>query len=478
MVVRLLERLVPALLLLLCARSARADQPIAPPAAIHEDPGQADATRTVADDPSFGPVVTIERIDVIGNALTASRLITRALLVEEGDALRTGDPRLRNSRFAVLGLGYFVDVQLRLDRGSARGKVVLTVEVWERGTIILNRIFLGASTSTPLWAGLDLGDGNFFGTGTTVSAAFVVARAPVYELGRTQWAMRLRYGDPSLFGLPLGVRAALLYDRASEPEERAVRVAAPADDPANFVALDYTRVGGSAGVTWEPTRRVSLLADVRLEFIDSAPSRRTWLETGKSRLASLSVASERDTRSDPVLPERGDYAYLGLEAAGVATGSDYTFARLHARWQHWWPVASEGHVLSLAAGGGVIFGRPAGFDYISVSDLDRLLPPRALDLAVSTQAPLDVFGQSSAAPRQGTLGGLVEAEYRYRLFRRTRLVYGGDLFLGAGVFGLRHDRDGYDDYALDLTFDVGVRLDTEIGIFEVSFANALGRLPL
>jgi len=454
---------------------ARADEPAA---TIEEDPRQANSTRVAVDDPNFGPTVTIERIEVIGNVITGERLIRRALLVKEGDALRTGDPRLRNSRFRVLALGYFVDVQVRLDRGSARGQVVLTVEVWERGTIILNRIFLGASEATPLWAGLDMGDGNFLGTGLTVSGAFVAARAPVYEGGRTQWAGRLRYGDPSVLGLPLGVSAALLYNQASEPERRELPVLdIAADSPENYVAVNYTRIGGTAGVSWDVTRQLSLLADARLEFVDSDASRLDWLHAGKTRVATLALGIEHDSRADPVLPQSGDYAYLDVEAGGAALGGDYDFARVHARWQHWVPLR-ERHVLSVGVGVGAVFGDPPGFDLLYVSDFDRLLPPRPLDLSVSTQGPLDVFGQNSAAPHLGTLGGVVELEYRYRLFRRTRLVYGGDLFMGAGVFGLGNRLDGQDDRAFDLTFDVGVRLDTEVGIFEVSFANALGRIPI
>lgn len=483
-VVWLVRLVCVGLVSFLAAAPARAGEgerqpaPDAPPAAIIEDPKRADQTRAAVDDADFGPVVTIERIDVVGNVLTAARLIERALLVHQGDALRTGDPRLRNSRYRVLALGYFVDAQVRLDRGSARGQVVLTVEVWERGTFILNRIFLGASTATPLWAGLDVGDGNFLGSGLTVSGAFVVARAPVWEGGETQWALRLRYSDPSVLGLPLGLRAVFLYNQASEGEERAAPTATPVDDPDNYLGFGYTRIGGKLGVSWEPTRSVSLLADVRLERVEADPSRRTYLEAGTSRVATVAVGLERDTRSDPVLPQAGDHAYVDVEGGGRATGSDYSYARLRGRWQHWWPVVGERHVLSLAARGGIVFGRPPGFDLIYVSELDRLLPPRPLDLSVSTQRPLDLFGQNSAAPRLGTAGGVVEVEYRYRLFRRTRRVYGGDLFVAAGVFGLRNDLDGYADYAIDVSCDLGVRLDTEVGIFEVSFANALGRLPL
>jgi len=38
-------------------------------------------------------------------------------------------------------------------------------------------------------------------------------------------------------------------------------------------------------------------------------------------------------------------------------------------------------------------------------------------------------------------------------------------------------RSGLGAYPFDLTGDIGVRLDTMIGVFTASIANALGRVP-
>src|SRR6266545_1974716 len=86
----------------------------------------------------FGPVVEIERIDVVGNARTGDKIIRRALAVHEGDKLSAGDPRFLQSRYRVLALGYFRDVKLSLAKGSRRGAIALTVAVEERGTATLN----------------------------------------------------------------------------------------------------------------------------------------------------------------------------------------------------------------------------------------------------------------------------------------------------------------------------------------------------
>jgi hypothetical protein len=431
------------------------------PAPRPEDPAAAAATRAAAeDDPSFGPLVSIERIDVVGRLFTAERLVRRALLFAEGDRLRSGDPRFRRSRFRVLALGYFVDVKLSLGKGRLPGQVVVTVEVWERGTFLLDSVFLGASEWSPTWVGADAGDANFLGTGLTVSAAVVYAAAADPEDARDQWAARLRYGDPSVLGSPLALRAQALYNRASEPGFFSGPGAG---------TLNYTRAGGSLGMSWDATRRLTLLADLRGERVQGEGVDATFL-------ASAAVGAEVDTRVDPVLPEAGNLFRLAVEAA--PPGLDFEFAVVRGRVRHWFSLRG-GHTFMVGAGGALLLGDPPSFDWLYASDLDRLLPRRPLGLGVSARAPFDLLGQNQGDPYVGRWGGLVEGEYRYRWFRRKRHIYGGDLFVGAGVYTLGGEIGGVPERrALDLTFDVGVRLDTEVGIFELSLANALGRVPL
>ena len=62
-------------------------------------------------------------------------------------------------------------------------------------------------------------------------------------------------------------------------------------------------------------------------------------------------------------------------------------------------------------------------------------------------------------------------------------MYGGDFFVGAGVWGLAETEDVqlrdasvWNSLPIDLYIDAGVRIDTDFGIFELTGANALGRL--
>jgi len=114
------------------------------------------------------------------------------------------------------------------------------------------------------------------------------------------------------------------------------------------------------------------------------------------------------------------------------------------------------------------------------------LPPRALGLNFATQPSRALLGLDAIRDqRYDPIAGRAAIEYVIPLFRGRKLVYAGDFFALAGIFTLtsfddlrQRDTSLGDALPFDLTFDIGVRLDTSIGIFSLSAGNAIGRLPL
>jgi outer membrane protein insertion porin family len=411
-----------------------------------------------ADDPAFGPRVVIERIAVQGNSATEAKVVLRALSLVEGDTLRTGDPRFRESRFRVLALGHFTDVQLRLERGSRRGAVVVVVTVVERGTFTLNRLYFGTSEVVPLWGGFDVGDTNFLGSGIGVGLGAVWTRAPELPGANPQVALRVRVANRRTFGLPVAVHGTILYNDGSEPMGETIRA--------------YTRAGGTGGLSWDFSPLSSLSLDGRVEHVrepadglTDVPSRERWLGT-----AALGL--ERDTRPDPVLP------YTGYRIAAVLEAGDFGgegFVRAQALVEQWFPVGNR-HVLSFHLGGGLLSGGAPWFDRFYLGDVDPLLPPRALDLVVSTATAPDFFDAGMDEFTAGETLGVFTIGYSYRLFRQGGRVHGGDLFASVGIVALKPD--GFvGPTPVDLTFNAGLRIDTALGVFELSLGNALGRIP-
>ena len=473
-------------------------EPSEPPQSIESDsqkpPEEAVEQLTESE---FGPVIVIEAIEVFGNTVTQSELIRRTLPLAAGDVVHASDKRLRDARFKVLALGFFRDVSLAMRKGSRRGHVVLEVRVLERGTVVLNRLWFGTTNVSPYWLGADVGQRNLLGLGVSVGAGFIYAAHGDVEGSREQWAGELRISDPSLLGTRWGANGAFTLVHGSE----AYRITGDPQDveARDLRAFPYRRFGGRAGLTYDVTALSRISAGVRAEQIVAdlpvAPTQELLdgrtialdlhLEPGASRVVSAGFSFDRDTRPDPILPHQGGHVTVSAELGSSLIGGGYEFATLFGRWEHFWPLFRGKHAIAVKVAGGVVFGDAPRFDRIHIADVNRMLTPRALGLVLSAAAPLDILGTRPDKPTYGDLGGSANVEYAFELFRGTgkNRVYGGDLFFGIGLWGLgeRGDLRARDTslanaLPIDVYMDAGVRIDTDVGVFEVTIANALGRL--
>jgi outer membrane protein assembly factor BamA len=441
------------------------------------------------------PRYVVERIEVRHNKKTATNVIKNALLIKPGDTVGADDARVDASRFRILALGFFSDVRLALERGSERGRVVVVVNVSERGTIILNDLWWGSSSAVHGWGGFELSETNFIGRGVEVGGALFLSNAPRMPGSQLQQAYRLRFLDGRLGSTPLSVGATLLYNDASEQ----YRVAGQDSDPRpeNFRAVRYRREGGTAGLGFDLGTFMRILVDYRFERIDAeVPQSFTrtlvdgteqpiaaGLSPGVSYLSTASFTLVRDTRADPVLTSTGSRLIVANELGTKVIGSSYQFYKFTLQYQHWFRLR-WGHVLSVGGLVGIIVGDAPIFDQYYIGDLDPLVPSRALGLSLSTLPGRNFLRSGIQKERYAPLAGRLVVEYSVPLFRRGNFVHGADIFVDLGLLALAT----YDDLDLshgaawsrapiDLLIDAGVRLDTYIGIFNFSLGNALSRIP-
>ena len=445
-------------------------------------------------DDGLGPLLVIERIDVEGNTATQDHVVRRALPIQANDAVRASDKRLAASKYKVLALGYFRDVTLRLTKGSARGRVILVVTVIERGTVVLNHLWFGSNSLSRYWLGADLSERNLLGLGIAVGGGLIYSGFGEVEGGRDQWAGELRFAVPTLHGSRFGANASLTLVHGAE----AFRISGSDADPdvAELRAFGYRRFGGRVGVTYDVTGLTRLSAGARTEQISAEPPSSPTLvvdgvasaidlhlKPGTSQVTTIGFGYDRDTRPDPILSHSGAHVAFGAELGSAL--SDYQFATLFGRYEQFWPLRGDHHAIALKIAGGVVIGNAPRFERIHVADVDRMLTPRALGLVLSTASPLEILGTKPSKPSYGDLGGHVTVEYAMQLFRGTgrARVYGSDLFVGAGLWGLAEttdlrarDSSLRDALPIDVYVDAGLRIDTDLGIFELTLANALGRI--
>ncbi|HEX2687926.1 MAG TPA: BamA/TamA family outer membrane protein, partial [Kofleriaceae bacterium] len=333
--------------------------------------------------------------------------------------------------------------------------------------------------------------------GIAVGGGVIFARHGVVPGARNQYAAELRVSDASVRGTAWGVSAAATLVHGSEPYQ----VAGAAGDTGADTqrAFPYRRLGARLGATYDMSALTRLSMSLRAEAIATtlpvAPTR-AWpgdrvvavdlhLKPGDSRVVTASVAIDRDTRPDPILPHAGSHILASAELGSGLLAASYDFATIFGRYEHYWPVVNEHHAIAVKLAGGVVVGGAPRFDRIHIADVDRMLTPRALGLVLSTSAPLAILGTRADKPSYGDLGGSATVEYAFELFRGSgkRRVFGGDVFVGAGLWGLAEQPDlrARDtglaaSLPIDLYADAGMRIDTDIGTFELTIANALGRL--
>jgi outer membrane protein insertion porin family len=443
---------------------------------------------------------TLEGIEVRGNKSTRARVVLRYVPLHAGDVLDVNDPELSLTRFRLLGTGFFRDVQLSLRRGTQRGYVVLVVDVVERNTIVVDNVWLGLSedvnsdgSARPLTAygGAAVTETNLVGTGIALGGAFAVADQ--------QFALRARIADPQFLKTTWIADTEFLYNSARDFFGNGdVLVYDPTQSSAqDFAVAQYQRLGGRIGLGHDLGVSSQVFFDYRLEKIDASfPLAASdhygldvepidfLLQPGSSVLSTLRTTFVHDTRDQHFLPTSGQYASAMVEAA-PPLGSDYPYAKLVLTGSQWLALP-WGHVLRLEGFAGGVFGNAPLFERFYVGDFSDLLPDRALDLNFDSRPAPNLLSTDIVEVRYGNYAAKIDAEYRVPVYRGRRSIYGVDLFASFGLYSVFNQEEivdrprGYQGFAtvpVDLTFNAGLRIDTQAGGFVLGIGNLVGFVP-
>ena len=449
------------------------------------------------DETPFGPQYVIEDVRVTGNRKTERSLIAgelAALGLAPGRPVDASDRRVETARYRLLSLGYFLDVHLSVARGSRRGAVVLIVDVEERGTLVINEIFAATSPATFFWGGTDLAQTNFMGRGINVGAGFVASTQPLVANAHAGLGLRLHVAVPPLGG-PNGVALSVtgLYNDASE----FYRASGEADDsdPGRFVATRVRRIGGMltaglllpanfhASVSFReeqdsaqlPLLRVQMLPDGRRVPIDF------MIREGASRVGSATGSLQFDNRSDPVLPRSGARAVCRSRSPAPLLGSSYDVRQRDRRGVDLLqdaarPCAGPASVrrrhqrrrrrTSTASSSGTWTCCCRAARWGSTSRRRRR--QASWGRRSSTTATTTTRGASWSSTRSRSGAG---AAWSTAATRSSRSGCWGWPATATSPARAR----GAAALPIDLTGDVGLRLDTYVGVFTISIANALSR---
>jgi outer membrane protein insertion porin family len=455
----------------------------------------------------------LQGVEVRGNTRTRARVVLRYVPFRAGDLLDVNDPEVELTRYRLLGTGFFSSVELSLRKGDRRGNVVLVIEVVERNTLVVNDLWMGLAGERTesvgpagvfAYGGLDFAETNLAGTGITLGAAIGV--------GQDQLALRTRFFDPAFLGTGWMASASLLYNDARDffgnKDVRVQYAPLPPGVVANlpdvpYAIVDYKRFGGSVGAGHDLSVATQLWFDARVEkitaYVPLAASHLRGTAGGEQRepilfniipgasfLSTLRGKLVYDTRDEPILPTHGAYVSVVGDTALAPLGSDYGFTKLQIGASRWWQLPWN-HVVRLELDYGSVTGNAPFFEKFYVGDFTDLLPDRVLDLNFDRRRAPNFLKTDIAEVRYGDYAAKIQGEYRIPIYRGHQSVYGIDLFGAAGVYGVATYRDltdpaggyhGFGKVPIDLTFNLGFRIDTSAGGFVFAFSNLVGLVPV
>ncbi len=392
-----------------------------------------------------------------------------------------------------MSTGLFREVLFRLERGSARGRVVLVIEVRERGALIIEHIFFGSSKVTPLWAGLGVVDRNFLGRGIQLRLAGVAAMAPGVFGGRPQAAFHVGLFFPDLTrGIPVnmwiqGNHGVEFYRIFGEYGD---------SDPENFMALPYMRFISGVSAAFivgpfhvSPGLELSVM-HTRLpsEAVQHLPGGTTrkiafGMKDGVSFISPATMTVIYDTRDSFVLPRRGVLIRLTGRLGGPMTGSSYNYLKMEGTFSiH---RGSGRSTWSMLVYGGGSMGNVPLPERFYIGDLHDMISPRAMGLDLTTASGPNLFGTNASRFRWGNIAARTELRYDFSLHSDRSWIYRSSLFVKAGLVFLASTSELkyrtsslWHSIPVDATFDLGFQLDTEFGVFTFSLGNVIGRIPV
>ncbi len=254
-----------------------------------------------------GPRVYIERINVAGNFRTEDFVIRREFRVAEGDAYNK--VMVDQARQRLMGLGFFKDVKVNKEPGSAGDRVVLNINVEEQSTGELS-FSAGYSSAEGVIGDVTYSERNFMGTGQFVQVKLSGSQVS-YGLD-TSWT-EPRFLDRNL---SLGVDA---FVRNSDYKASTGYTSAGYED---FKSGGSLRFGfGLLDNVWLNTNYTFIYENIY--GLDSNAPLAVYEVEGSSTISSVGYSLIWDTRNNRKNPSRGFYFSVSQDFAGAGGTVDY-----------------------------------------------------------------------------------------------------------------------------------------------------------
>lgn len=414
--------------------------------------------------------LVIEKISVRGVRVGRRRAMVARTGLDRGAPV--DEAQIEEARARLLETGLFQQVTPRLARGSAPGKVTVLFECVERSTTSVDAIHLGHARPTPLWAGVDVSDIDPFGRAFSLGGGVVSSGE--------QTGAHIQFGRPRAFGAGIGLTLRAHFIDGNEPfvGPRAQRLDGVGVDQ---IRVPYVRGGVAGSVRIDLDPATELAVGLRAEYVSAEPPAGAQqveadgtltpfdfgIEAGAGVLPVAGLGLAHDTRDDPAAPRRGRLTSFAVRGGYF----DAPFLVFLASVEQHLPLPA-GQTLRLDLRGGGIAGTAPFFERFFVGDLHPWIPERSHGINFARRRGPNLLDNGLDQQRYEDFAGRAGVEWRIPLGSGP---YRTELFLGTAVLSLGSpseiaDPDG-PSLPLDVAFDAGLRITSEIGVMGLSVSN-------
>ncbi|MBX6422156.1 outer membrane protein assembly factor BamA [Thermosulfurimonas sp. F29] len=394
-----------------------------------------------------GPLVYVNRIEIVGNTKTRDKVIRRELLVVEQRPFSAG--RLRKSEARLRRLGYFEDVSFEKEKGVQENLMDITVKVKEQPTGTFS-IGAGYSSVDKLIFMGQISQRNFLGKGQTLSFQGILGtRSNRYALSFLE-----PYFRDSKFSLGFS-----LYNWSREYE-------------------DFTREssGGSVRVGYPLTPDLRVYGGYRYDdtnLTDLNPYVSRIIQESKNIeiTSAIEFGMAYDTRNRWFVPTRGTLQKLDFELAGQFLGGDSEYLKTIYQGHVYFPIPRlpREFVAHLHVGAGYITegsGKKVPvYERFFLGGLNSIRGYRYGDVS-----PID---PETGERIGGTRMAFLQAETIFTLIKSINLK--GVLFFDTGtVWDKAH---GFDSSELRKSVGFGIRWLSPMGPLRIEFGWNIDKKP-
>ncbi len=279
-----------------------------------------------------GPRIYIERINIVGNFRTEDVVIRRQFRLAEGDAFNR--LLVEAARKRLRALGFFKNVDVDPQPGSAPDRVIIVVKVEEQPTGELS-FGAGYSTSEGVIGDISITERNLMGKGQYVKLGFSGS------LDRAQ--VDFSFTEPYFLDRNLAAGFDLFHKQV---------------DLTSVASFKQSNTGGNLRLGFPIAENTQMGLRYRLEeeeifdpTSDASLAVKQAAEEGAVFVSSIGYTIAYDTRNIPNAPSSGIFASFSQDLAGL--GGDVNYIRSVADGRYYYPITNKITFVSRVQGGAV-----------------------------------------------------------------------------------------------------------------------------